>query len=59
MQNFDKKMVWRYGEKVPFHQIYHLICSTDSEKAGFMDNGQTTDAYVTTVDLLCSSTKQS
>ncbi len=23
MRNFEKKMVWRYGEKVPYHPIWH------------------------------------
>ncbi len=61
MQNFEKhkKMVWRYGVKVPFHQILALICITGSEKTGFTDDGRTTDARVTTVPLLCSTTKQS
>ncbi len=35
-----------------------LIYLTASEKTGFMDDGRTTDACMTTVALLCSSTKQ-
>ncbi len=41
-----------------------LICLTGSEKTVFTEDGRTdgrwtTDAHVTTVALLCSSTKQS
>ncbi len=51
-------MVWKYGEKVSCHHILTVICLTGSEKTGFTD-GRWTDARVTTVALLCSSTKQS
>ncbi len=36
-------MVWRYGEKVPFHRNLALICVTDSDKTRFTDGGRTGD----------------
>ncbi len=60
MQNFEKQKkgleIWRKGT---FPPNLALICMTGSEKTDFMDDGRTTDARVTTVALLCSSTKQS
>ncbi len=53
-------MVWRYGEKVPFHQIWHLsACRVLRKRVLQTLDGRTTDAHVTIVALLCSSTKQS
>ena len=69
MQNFEKQNktknkngleIWWKGPSQP---NLGLICLTGSEKTGFTNNGQTpsddADARVTTVALLCSSTKQS
>ncbi len=65
MQNFEKqKNRLEIRRKGTFPPNLALICMTASEKTGFTDDGRRadgrpTDARVTTVALLCSSTKQS
>ncbi len=63
MQNFEKqkkkKNVLEIWSKGTFPPNLALICFTSSEKTGFTDGRRTTDACMTTVALLCSSTKQS
>ncbi len=65
----NKKIFWRYSEKVPCHQIWHqsawrvlrkrVLRADDERRRTTTDGPRTTDACVTTVALLCSSTKQS
>ncbi len=52
-------MVWRYGGLVSFLVSVHLTVSEKTMSTDGRTYDGRTDARVTTVALLCSSTKQS